>query len=345
MIKRVFKKLFDELIYTLKDSYREIIFCFCFVVLFTYPLPFYILTSGGTLNVENKVIIDGEYSSEGSFNLAYVNQMRGTLPTYIIAKFNKDWTMYTMEEYTGSKDEGSDVVDFRDEIELLDSQQMAVKVAYDKAGKSFIVKENYFYVYWVEEDVKKSADIKTGDKIISINGKKVTTKEDYTDETAKTELGDTVSVVLERNGKEHTVKLKVYELDNRHITGVVLTPKMTYETDPKIKFKFKESEGGSSGGLMLSLSIYNKLIEEDITHGLKIVGTGTIDASGNVGPIGGVKYKLKGAVKDKADVFIVPRSINYDEVKEIMDKKHYNIKIIAVDTFEEALEELEKLGD
>ena len=48
------------------------------------------------------------------------------------------------------------------------------------------------------------------------------------------------------------------------------------------------------------LAIYKELIEEDITHGLKIVGTGTIDELGNVGEIDGVKYKILGAVKNKA---------------------------------------------
>ena len=37
----------------------------------------------------------------------------------------------------------------------------------------------------------------------------------------------------------------------------------------------------------------NSLVEEDITHGLKIVGTGTIDYDGNVGSIGGVEYNIK----------------------------------------------------
>ena len=55
-----------------------------------------------------------------------------------------------------------------------------------------------------------------------------------------------------------------------------------------------------------ALLIYDYLTEEDITKGRTIVGTGTIDENGNVGSIGGVKYKLKGAVKNKAEIFLVP---------------------------------------
>lgn len=54
---------------------------------------------------------------------------------------------------------------------------------------------------------------------------------------------------------------------------------------------------------MTTLEIYNSLTDDDLTKGYKIVGTGTIDMEGNVGMIGGVKYKLKGAIKKKADIF------------------------------------------
>ena len=93
---------------------------------------------------------------------------------------------------------------------------------------------------------------------------------------------------------------------------------------------------------MMSLTIYNKLVKEDITKGKKIVGTGTIDVDGNVGEIGGVKYKLIGAVKKKAEVFICPKE-NYEEALSVAKEKNYDIKIIEVSTFDEALEALKNI--
>ena len=43
----------------------------------------------------------------------------------------------------------------------------------------------------------------------------------------------------------------------------------------------------------------NAITEYDITKGLMIAGTGTIDSVGNVGEIGGVTYKLAGAEKKR----------------------------------------------
>ena len=92
----------------------------------------------------------------------------------------------------------------------------------------------------------------------------------------------------------------------------------------------------------MSLAIYNYLIDKDITRGRKIVGTGTIDELGNVGSIGGVKYKLMGAVKQNADIFFVPYGENYDTVVKLKRKKKYNIKIVPVKTLDEAIDYLEK---
>ena len=88
---------------------------------------------------------------------------------------------------------------------------------------------------------------------------------------------------------------------------------------------------------MTALEIYDRLIPEDLTKGKTIVGTGTIDAEGNVGEISGVKYKLKGAVKEKADLFFVPDGNNYEEAKKVAKEKGYEIELVPVKTFDDAL--------
>ena len=93
---------------------------------------------------------------------------------------------------------------------------------------------------------------------------------------------------------------------------------------------------------MMSLTIYNQLTEEDLTKGKKIVGTGTIDIEGNVGEIAGVKYKLIGAVKKKAEIFICTEE-NYEEAVKIKEDKGYDITIIKAHTFSEVLEKLAEI--
>ena len=84
-------------------------------------------------------------------------------------------------------------------------------------------------------------------------------------------------------------------------------------------------------------------MEEDITKGKKIIGTGTISIDGTVGEIGGIRYKLIGAVHQKADVFLVPEE-NYEEAVQVKNEKGYDIRLISVSTLEEAVNELKNLS-
>ena len=64
--------------------------------------------------------------------------------------------------------------------------------------------------------------------------------------------------------------------------------------------------GGPSAGLMFALSIYDVLTPGSLTDGNAVAGTGTIDAHGNVGEIGGIQQKIAGARRDGAQLFLVP---------------------------------------
>ena len=93
---------------------------------------------------------------------------------------------------------------------------------------------------------------------------------------------------------------------------------------------------------MIALSIYNQNIKEDITKGKNIAGTGTIDLEGNVGEIGGIKHKIIGAVKSGVEIFLIPYE-NYEEAKKVVEENKYNITIVSVKTFDEALDYLKNI--
>ena len=70
-----------------------------------------------------------------------------------------------------------------------------------------------------------------------------------------------------------------------------------------------------------------------------IAGTGTIDRDGNVGEIAGLKYKIMGAAKNKMDIVLVP-SGNYKEALKVKKEKKYDLEIVEIKTFEDAIEYL-----
>ena len=92
---------------------------------------------------------------------------------------------------------------------------------------------------------------------------------------------------------------------------------------------------------MTALAIYNAIIEKDITKNRVISGTGTISPEGIVGEIGGVTYKIAGAEKQGADIFLCPKA-NYEEAITFTEKQGYDIIIVSVEDFNDALTYLEK---
>jgi PDZ domain-containing protein len=97
--------------------------------------------------------------------------------------------------------------------------------------------------------------------------------------------------------------------------------------------------GGPSAGLMFALGVTDKLTEEDLTGGLHIAGTGSIDDEGNVGPIGGIPQKLVAAKQDGATVFLVPAA----NCAEALDNAVAGLQMVKVQTYAGALHELETL--
>lgn len=139
--------------------------------------------------------------------------------------------------------------------------------------------------------------------------------------------------------------------------GLELKPKFNIiNTYPSynIDEKTVHNSIGSSGGMMLTLAIYNSLIEEDITHGLLICGTGTVNESGMIGAIGGIKQKISTSQLYKADIFFCPYSLdessseyhNYvDAYTQYQLISKPTFKLIKVTSFNDILNELERIGE
>lgn len=334
-------KIYDKFIKFIKENYKEIIFLILFYLIMTFPVPYYICVSGGTIDVGKRLDVENGYTEKGSFNLAYVSELRGTIPTYLLSYVIPTWERIKIDSYQLNEDETMDDVSNRDKMYLLDANQSAIYVAYTKAGKTFTINNHHYYVYYVDE--KANDKIKVGDELLGVDSSNIVDLYAFKEYINTKNVGDELNIKLKRNNKEFEVSTTVFEEEGKKYVGIAFFDLLDYEVDPSITLKFKESETGPSGGLTLSLAIYNKLVSEDITKGKKIVGTGTIDLDGTVGEIGGVKYKLLGAVKKKADIFIVPNGSNYEECIKLKKEKGYKIKIIGVDTFDDAVNKLKEL--
>lgn len=97
--------------------------------------------------------------------------------------------------------------------------------------------------------------------------------------------------------------------------------------------------GGPSAGLAFTLTIIDLLTEGELTGGQNVAVTGTIQAGGAVGNVGGVGQKAAAAHEAGAVAFIVPEAS-----VEVAEPHARDMPIIGVSTLDEALDALAALG-
>ncbi|MFN3367045.1 MAG: PDZ domain-containing protein, partial [Exiguobacterium mexicanum] len=189
--------------------------------------------------------------------------------------------------------------------------------------------------------------LKPGDVITAIDGQSFASRLDFIERVASFEAGDEVSVTLERDERELEVDTLIQPLDrtgDRVGLGIYEPlPIQDVRTVPEVSFELT-NVGGPSAGLMFTLEIFDQLTPGDLTDGAVIAGTGTVDETGTVGPIGGAWQKIVAADRAGASVFFVPDGSNYDEAMESLDRLDSDIKVVPVKTVEEAIDYLESMN-
>ena len=314
----------------LKENLKSIIFLIIMVLIIGIKLPYYIEAPGGTINLSKR--IDKHYNKKnGSLNMLYVTEYKGNIVTVILSKFIKSWDLYEISNQQISNEDAHEIY-IRNKVMLDNSIQNATFVAYQEAGKKIDIKDTKNIVI---ANVKEN-DFKIGDIIISIDNIPVENIMTIKEHINSLNPGDEINILIKRNNHEKNLKIKI---DDDKLLGIMIVTNYTYETEDELDIAFKNGEGGSSGGLVLALGIYSKITGIDLLKGRHIAGTGTIDIDGNIGEIDGIKYKIAGAVRNHMDILLVS-PYNYDEAKKVIDENKYNIELIKVLTFKEAIDYL-----
>lgn len=331
-------KLKDGLKKFFKEHYQTLILLIVFLILMI-PMPYYITIGGGVINMDDKIMVDGEIDKKGSISSCYVSELKGNIGTFLLSYVIPSFERTKISDVVLDEEDVDDY-EFREKMSFVSSYELAKKVAFEAHGLKVEEKLKGIYVVGIDKDAITT--LKGQDKILKIGDKKITKLDDLKDILKDKKVNETIAIEVLRNGKKVMAEATLQEKDGTILMGIYLMSEYQYVTDKVVKFDSSSKESGPSGGLMMSLSIYNKLGSNDITKGKMVVGTGTIDSVGNVGEIGGVKYKVQGAIKNKADVFLVPKG-NYEEAKKELDKHDTKMKLIMVETFDDALKKLKEM--
>jgi len=313
-------------------------------------LPFYITQPGMASELEPIIKVENGFEDEeGSFSLTTVRFGRANPLTYMWAKLNEFYYIHPLEEI--KREDESDKEYMNRQLHMMEvSQESAISVAYQKANKKVEYTFHGIYVDGVIKEMPAASVLEVGDRIYKVDSIEFQTAEEFIEYVGTKKQGEQVNIKFERDGKQDEAQITLAPFPDHPEKvglGISLVTDRQMNVEPKIELQTEEI-GGPSAGLMMSLEIYNQLTEGDLTRGYQIAGTGTINAEGEVGPIGGISQKIVAADKEGIDIFLAPNEkgnpiSNYKEAVETGKKIGTDMKIIPVDTFDEAVEYLQNL--
>ena len=194
------------------------------------------------------------------------------------------------------------------------------------------------YIAQVTADSPSSGKLVAADFVISVDGQRLTSIEQLRSIITAWDEVSSVEVTVNRNGIEVTEEVTpVKDAEGDYRLGILVGYKYDFPVDVELQLG---EVGGPSGGMMFALGIIDRLTPGDMTGGLHIAGTGTIQQSGVVGPIGGVVLKLHGAKAAGATVFLAAAG----NCPEIVGNEPEGLRVVKIEKLSDAVSALEKLS-
>lgn len=298
-------------------------------------VPYVLLEPGPTYdtlgkddNGQDVIVVEGAEATTSAGQLRFTTvgvQSRLTLLEALIGWW-RDEDAVVPRELVYPPDQTQEEVEQRNAEDFANSLSSAEMAALIELGYPVRVA-----VGELSDDSPAVGVLKKGDVITEIDGSSFATTDEMLALIRGKPAGSTLTLRIVRDDAEQTVQVQTYAGED----GV---PRIGFQPEVSSSAPFEldipiEGIGGPSAGLMLSLGIIDKIDPEDLTGGKIIAGTGTIDAAGNVGPIGGVPQKLVGAKAAGATYFLTPVS----NCAEAVANELPGLTLVAVESLDQAL--------
>ena len=306
------------------------------------PVPYVAEVPGPTFNTLGKIGGDPVISLEGrarneasgNLNLTTVGVSRAGLSLVeAVRGWFDDEISVVPEESVYPSDKTVQETQQQNREAFLSSEQKAVSAALGHLGYPEKV-----VVQSVAQGSPSQGLLRDGDAIEAVDGRPTPDTDALGAVLDSIPGGTAVPVAYTRLGQPGTATVTTKPAGDGHgsMLGIVVArqPSAPFTVDVQV-----EDVGGPSAGLMLALGILDLVGDTDLTGGKVVAGTGTIDADGNVGPIGGIQLKMVSAREIGAKLFLVPAG-NCDEA---LQAPQPGLRLAEVATLDDALRALADL--
>lgn len=305
------------------------------LVLWYTPTPWYITAPGAAIDTGGMVDVEGGENREGQLFMLVVTTQPANLFWYLYAKADPRAELETPEQFLGN------ITDYEKYQELTrrmmeDSKQTAMAIGLKQAGYGRGTVPVGAEITDLSTGSPNAEIFRPGDVVVAIGSRAVTTAAQLREAMQSVVPGSNVVVRVRREGKEidltaRTIESPDPERKGQAIFGILIKDSLLFDVPVNVHIK-TGAITGPSAGLMFTLQIVDQLTPGGITGGRVVAGTGTVEADGSVGPIGGVKQKVFAAEAAGASVMFVPRS-NYEDAAGVATR----LTVVPVDRVDDAL--------
>jgi Lon-like protease len=307
------------------------------------PVPYVAQVPGPTYNTLGKIdgspiiSIEGRDRNtvSGNLNLTTVGVSRGGLSlVQAVQGWFDDEVAVVPEESVYPPDRSEEETRQANREAFLTSEQAAESAALGHLGYPVKVVVQGF------PDGSPSADLlHEGDTVDAVDGTPTPDADALQEVLTGIPADTTVRVDTTHLGEARQVEITTKAAPDRtgSLLGINVLEQPSAPFDVQIDVK---DVGGPSAGLMLTLGILDLVGDDDLTGGAVVAGTGTIDAQGTVGPIGGITLKMVAAQEIGAELFLVPAD-NCAEAKRVADPGFPLAKVADLDDALTALSDFE----
>lgn len=187
-------------------------------------------------------------------------------------------------------------------------------------------------------DSPADGKLAAGDQLLLVNGQAVASAEQVREALSSTRPGQVVPVRYRRGPTTSTVQITLGSREDRTTGFLGVESANQPDVDFDITISLADI-GGPSAGLMFALAIVDKLTPGELNGGQFVAGTGEITSDGQVGPIGGIPFKMRAARDAGATVFLVPA----DNCLEASQRAPDGLRLVRVENLSGAISSLEAL--
>lgn len=303
------------------------------------PLPFYLERPGSTLSLGACVVVDADAPQvDGDFLLTTINVSPATTVDAVRGIADDDAAVVPRGQLLPPGIESEEFFS-RQRALFADSADVAAAVGLEAAGFDITFGGDGVVVARILPGTPAADQLRTGDVIVGIDGSPITVESELRDAIEQAEAGVPLRLEVQRDGEGLEVDVAPLLEQGRPVIGVLpqtLHPRVNLPVNVQAS---TGPIGGPSAGLMIALTVYDKVLSDvDLAAGRVVAGTGSITADGRVGPIGGVGLKVLAADAQGADIFLAP--VADLRIAQAAVPPQSPLRVVPVATFDEAREAL-----